>query len=573
MMEYINKQGGNTMRKPIIGLMLLIFAAMIMLTGCGKAPKDVVAKVGKYTITAEELDENVAMLKGRWKSPTEAYDGKLAALDKMIERKLMLLEAYSRGLDKDTLVVKSLEQGEQRRKLIGLWEMEIVEKTQVTDAELKERYDKMGSEYNAAHILVKDSVFAEDIYGRIVKGEDFGELAQKHSEDPGSGAKGGDLGWFSAGRMVKEFEEGVFALQDGEVSKPLKTRFGWHIIKRIAMRPRADRRPFEEEKDMLRQMVEREKQTTRMEEYLEGLYTTYEFSFDENAIAKVADRYKNPEDPVIMSMDDKDLMLAKWKGGEFKVGQLDSLYLSQPPYRRPSLGGAEQLQDFVKQACQEKLLMAETDRVNITQHPKYKEAYEKELEEAMLRQIQQDIYTEINLTDDDLRKYYDANLDSFVEPRTIIVKEVQVKTEAEGQRILSDIKAGADITKIAENKSERKHLQSRNWELEITEARLPELYAAVAKATSGEVVGPVLDNRASLWSVMKVVTIREAAPMDFERVKGRIKSQLGREVRDNAMVNFMEKARSNHSVKIFEENVAASVDSAAYAEPIPVAIP
>lgn len=552
------------MRKPIIGLMFLVIAATVLIVGCGQAPENVMAKVGKYEITADDLEENIQMLKQRWTSPKEAYEGKMAALDRIVERKLMLLEAYDRGLDKDSTVLKSLEQGETRRKLIGLWEKEIVEKTKVSDAELKERYDKMGYEYNAAHILVKDSSLAWNLYDSLQQGKDFAELAKKYSEDPGSGAKGGDLGWFTVGRMVEEFENAVMALEDGEISKPVETRFGWHIIKRKGMRERKDRKPFEEEKERIKQMVERQKQTERMEEYLEGLFERYNFTFNEDVISKVSGRYANPEDPSKMSMEEKDLVLATWDGGEFTVGQLDSLYMSQPPYRRPPITNEEQLQEFVKQASQEKLLLAETERVNITEHEKYKEAFKNELEEAMLRQIQSEVYSNITLNDPELKEYYEANTDSFMEPKTIVAKEVQLSSETEAQDVASKVRGGADITEIAADKSERSYLKARDWELEITEARFPDLYAAVENASVGDVVGPVKDNRTNKWSVLKVVNIREAAPMAFERVKGRIKSKLGRQKRQEAMEDFLEKVRAEYSVKVFEDNVAASIDSSAY---------
>lgn len=82
----------------------------------------------------------------------------------------------------------------------------------------------------ASHILVKSEGLAQDILNQIKSGKDFAELAKKHSECP-SGKRGGDLGFFTRGRMVKEFEDAAFGMESGQVSNPVKTQFGYHIIK------------------------------------------------------------------------------------------------------------------------------------------------------------------------------------------------------------------------------------------------------------------------------------------------------------------------------------------------------
>lgn len=86
-------------------------------------------------------------------------------------------------------------------------------------------------EVNARHILVDSEVVAQEVFGKIGNGEDFATLAATYSKDPGSKADGGNLGYFTKGQMVKEFEDAAFALKKGEVSKPVKSKFGWHIIK------------------------------------------------------------------------------------------------------------------------------------------------------------------------------------------------------------------------------------------------------------------------------------------------------------------------------------------------------
>jgi len=90
----------------------------------------------------------------------------------------------------------------------------------------------MAKQVHAAHILVKGEDEARNLLSRVNGGESFEELAKKKSECP-SGKKGGDLGWFKRGQMVKEFEDAAFDGQKGKIVGPVKTQFGFHLIKII----------------------------------------------------------------------------------------------------------------------------------------------------------------------------------------------------------------------------------------------------------------------------------------------------------------------------------------------------
>jgi len=124
-----------------------------------------------------------------------------------------------------------------RRKL--LMETLLVKegKAAVTDAAMKKVYEdavkQMGDEQEvrARHILVATEAEAKTIVIEVNKGTDFAELARQKSKDPGAAAEGGDLGWFGKDQMVPEFADAAFKMNKGQVSEPVKTQFGWHIIK------------------------------------------------------------------------------------------------------------------------------------------------------------------------------------------------------------------------------------------------------------------------------------------------------------------------------------------------------
>jgi foldase protein PrsA len=104
----------------------------------------------------------------------------------------------------------------------------------VTDKELKDYFNKNKDQYvevKASHILVADKKKADEIEQKIKNGEDFAKLAETYSTDPGSKDKGGDLGWFKKGVMMKPFEDKAFSMKVGEVSDVVKTDAGYHIIK------------------------------------------------------------------------------------------------------------------------------------------------------------------------------------------------------------------------------------------------------------------------------------------------------------------------------------------------------
>jgi peptidyl-prolyl cis-trans isomerase C len=152
-----------------------------------------------------------------------------------------------------------------RTKLLMESYLQSEAKAAVTDAELRKVYDeaigqiKAEPEVRARHILVETEDEAKALVADLKKGADFAELAKTKSKDPGS-ADGGDLGYFTKDQMVPEFSEVAFKLEKGQLSDPVKSQFGWHVIK---VEDKRDRQPpeFDKVKDQLESFVVRRQQS------------------------------------------------------------------------------------------------------------------------------------------------------------------------------------------------------------------------------------------------------------------------------------------------------------------------
>ena len=151
-------------------------------------------------------------------------------VDQLIQQSLL-----SHEVDADSKAIRlSIEN--ETRALLATVALGEVEDAATTDELIEKAYNDQYSdatgtqEFNAAHILVKTENEAKDLITKLESGVDFAQLARAKSTGP-SGPNGGALGWFGLGQMVPQFEQAVIAMDIGSISPPIKTRFGWHLIK------------------------------------------------------------------------------------------------------------------------------------------------------------------------------------------------------------------------------------------------------------------------------------------------------------------------------------------------------
>ena len=181
------------------------------------------------------------------------------AREMLVTRELILQEANNRGLSQSDAVKEQIEQSRMGILVAAVFQ-DYVEKEGIAEADLKAAYETVksqytGKEYHVEPILVEKEADAKAITAQLKAGANFEELAKAKSKDPGSAPTGGDLGWVSEKSLVPEFSKAMVQLKKGQITdKPVKTQFGWHIIKMDDVRD-VKAPPMEEVKDQLKQMI------------------------------------------------------------------------------------------------------------------------------------------------------------------------------------------------------------------------------------------------------------------------------------------------------------------------------
>lgn len=204
------------------------------------------------------------------------------ARDEIVLREIFVQEAEKRGLAATADYRSQIELARQSILIRELFE-DFRKKNPVSDTEAKAEYEKVkaansGTEYRASHILVENEAEAKALIAQVKGGAKFEDLAKKSSKDPGSAERGGDLDFAKPDAYVAEFGEALKKLKKGEMTEtPVKTQFGWHVIRLDDTRDAAFP-GFDEVKDQVRQRLEQQRMQKFQDDLRKSAKTDYKFA-------------------------------------------------------------------------------------------------------------------------------------------------------------------------------------------------------------------------------------------------------------------------------------------------------
>ncbi len=276
------------------GLLLSLVLIGVALTsgGCGSGGK-VAAVVNGQVITQKEVDQRMARLNPAYRQALGGDSKRL--LEEMIMETILIQEARRRGLERDVEVDKLVK--EARRQILLGRLLETIREGKASElgaADVAKAYEENKKFYvepetfRASHVLVATEQEAQQVIDRLKAGEDFAKVAQELSTDP-TKARGGDIGYFSKGQLIPEFEQACEKLQPGEISGVIKTQLGCHVI-RLTERKASRQLPLEEVNDQIKKQLVSQQEQKLVETFIQQLRAKAQVQIRDaaNAVSKTA---------------------------------------------------------------------------------------------------------------------------------------------------------------------------------------------------------------------------------------------------------------------------------------------
>ena len=276
---------------------VLAAACVIGLLGCGKESGNAknsgpsVLKINDWSYSAADMEKEIGqqLRQAPQMQPFFASkEGQKQFLDRVTRRELLVQEAEKRKMSETPEVAEQVANLRRELMIRALVQDEIGNKVKVEEKEVEEYFKAHPDEFSGdtvhlRHIVVQNEDEAKDIKARLTKNESFDDLAKKYSQDSATAAKGGDLGFLSREQVLPEFARVAFSLKPGEVSDPVRTPFGFHVIK-LVERKKGQPASLDQVKGQLLRRLTEERQSQRFQAWMKELEAGAKITKDESLL-------------------------------------------------------------------------------------------------------------------------------------------------------------------------------------------------------------------------------------------------------------------------------------------------
>jgi len=557
---------------------LLLFSMVLM--GCNMS-SDTIATIGDYSITKTSVVNMLAKRHPKTKSFKDvSFDEKKTIVDEMLEKQMKIQDALDAGY-KD-----SVEQSNRYKfYTLRLGNQAFFEKhilgEMFPEKVLRAYFEKQKEAINVAHVLIgfkgskvsnprskKEALaLARTVVAKAKAGNNFRVLASKYSDDPTVKKNFGEIGTFNWGQLVPAFQNAAFAMQVDQISEPVLTPFGYHVIKMLKKvpNPRWKEEDYTQQKqslleDMYRQNADSGRKL--MDKTVKTLIDEYHYKLEDAGIVAMAEACRSLQklgklNPSSFNKEQKEIVLAHWDGMELTLMDVIPLYGESLSRAASLLTSEPKLGEDLSRKAKGEFVAYLAQKENLLDTPVIKKKLDSFVNSRMINLLEKyEVSDKIKFDQKEKEDYYVKHKSEFILPERMELWEITAKDEAAAKRIYKKAKARADFSKLAKKFSTDKLFAMKGGYVGFRSIQSRgDISKEAFKAGAHKLLKPFVYNKR--WMVVKTGEFKQSVVRSYEDVANQVRIKLRQLKTRERRKAWKNELFSKHTYKINEAALKA----------------
>ena len=561
----------------------LFFSALVLFSvHCSQKKKASSGEISDNTVIARVDNRNITVhdfklsyeLFPYMLRPHGGEKAKMGQLKHMIQRILFAREAEKKGYGHDPQIEKYIDFYRKQVAIKQLYRDVVKKRVTVSEAEVRDAYLKSLTQYHVRHIFAKTYAQAAAILNRLEAGESWNTIARQEFHDSTLAKNGGDLGWVSWGDMEENLEKEMYKLKPNEISPPVRSKWGYHILQVLDIRKEMipTEYDFQNKRKDLENRIRRRKERQVAVQFVKKIMVPKHVILKGKAFHYLNREFQalfsdNPKLPPYMpNIFDNEIQqahvglkahlgdtLLTFKGGVWTIGDFLQKLKDIPVANRPVYRNSKKLYNDIGILLRNETLAKIALKKRLDRRPEAQKEFAEKRDDVLYSKMLMVLLDTVQVTDADVRKYYQTHPEEFTEPEKVNIREILLRTRPEAEKILQRIRNGEDMAALAKKYSIRQWAAKRGGEFgyfsKNGHGKLGEIAVSLPVGTLYgplEIAGGPPHGG---YSVFKVIGKRPPHKLPFSKIKDDLKQRLLQNRRSAVLNQFTQKLKKKFYVK------------------------
>ncbi|MCX7875102.1 MAG: peptidylprolyl isomerase [Melioribacteraceae bacterium] len=454
---------------------------------------------------------------------------------------------------------KELEWARKQTILAFLKDQEIFAKLTATESELRDAFFKTNMKVSARHLFAETEEEAENLYQLLQTGADFNQLAKQVFTDSTLQNNGGYLGFFTWGDMDPNFEDAAFKLNEGEISKPIKTKYGFSIIKvekKIA-NPIITEDEFLRKKKHVERIVKMRKISSEEEKFINKIFDSNKLKINDSAINYIFENLSSINQ-IEKNNPPEFLYVVKYGNKNYSLNEVLQKINELPPFHRRKLNSVQNIKAIIKGFVLQDILLSMAIKKSYDKNPEVQKVISNYFDNIFLRYKREEVANAKVFPDSLIYKFYVDNPQYFMNENQINVQEIILDNKELADSLINEIKKGTNFGLLAKKFSLREWSAKNNGEIGLSDiSKFGGIKDTLWKSETGNVVGPIKIQE--MFGIFKILDKKNGDVKDFTEVKNLAHRLLKKEKSKPIMEEYIEKLRRKTTV-VWDDKLLGSLE-------------